>query len=71
VRRQVFELAVSTGSAAYDEELSLHRDRHHSVRLTARDGSSAALSDRMASFTEREQVVDSAGWLARDAKYGS
>jgi len=25
----------------------------------------------MASFTEREQVVDSAGWLARDAKYGS
>ena len=36
----------------------MHRDRHHSVRLTARDGSSAALSDRMASFTEREQVVE-------------
>jgi 2-methylisocitrate lyase-like PEP mutase family enzyme len=35
----------------------------------ARDGSSAALADRMASFTEREAVVDTAGYLARDAKY--
>jgi 2-methylisocitrate lyase-like PEP mutase family enzyme len=36
----------------------------------ARDGSSAALAERMASFTEREAVVDTAGYLARDAKYG-
>jgi 2-methylisocitrate lyase-like PEP mutase family enzyme len=36
----------------------------------ARDGSSAALADRMASFTEREGVVDTAGYLARDAEYG-
>jgi 2-methylisocitrate lyase-like PEP mutase family enzyme len=35
----------------------------------ARDGSSAALAERMASFTEREAVVDTAGYLARDAKY--
>jgi 2-methylisocitrate lyase-like PEP mutase family enzyme len=35
----------------------------------ARDGSSAALADRMASFTEREAVVDTAGYLARDATY--
>ena len=37
----------------------------------ARDGSSAALADRMASFTEREALVDTAGYLARDAKYAS
>jgi 2-methylisocitrate lyase-like PEP mutase family enzyme len=36
----------------------------------ARDGSSAALAERMVSFTEREGVVDTAGWLARDVKYG-
>jgi hypothetical protein len=35
----------------------------------ARDGSSAALAGRMASFTEREAVVDTAGYLARDATY--
>jgi 2-methylisocitrate lyase-like PEP mutase family enzyme len=35
----------------------------------AHDGSSAALAERMASFTEREAVVDTAGYLARDAKY--
>ncbi len=35
----------------------------------ARDGSSAALADRMASFTEREAVVDTAGYLGRDARY--
>ena len=36
----------------------------------ARDGSCAALADRMATFKEREDVVDTAGWLARAAKYG-
>jgi 2-methylisocitrate lyase-like PEP mutase family enzyme len=35
----------------------------------ARDGSSVALADQMASFTEREAVVDTAAYLARDAKY--
>jgi 2-methylisocitrate lyase-like PEP mutase family enzyme len=37
----------------------------------ARDGSSAALADRMASFKERESVVDTDGWLARGAEYGA
>jgi len=36
----------------------------------ARDGSCATLADRMATFKEREDVVDTAGWLARAAKYG-
>jgi 2-methylisocitrate lyase-like PEP mutase family enzyme len=36
----------------------------------ARDGSSAALAERMATFKEREDIVDTAGWLARDARYG-
>ena len=36
----------------------------------ARDGSSAALADRMVTFKEREDIVDTAGWLARAAKYG-
>ena len=36
----------------------------------ARDGSSAALADRMVTFKEREDVVGTAGWLARAAKYG-
>jgi len=35
----------------------------------ARDGSSAALADRMATFGERETVVDTAAYLKRDAKY--
>ena len=35
-----------------------------------RDGSCAALADRMATFKEREDVVDTAGWLVRAAKYG-
>ena len=35
----------------------------------ARDGSSVALAERMASFIEREAVVDTAAYLARDAKY--
>ncbi len=35
----------------------------------SRDGSSVALAERMASFTEREAVVDTAAYLARDTKY--
>src|SRR5262245_52726238 len=35
----------------------------------ARDGNSAALADRLASFQEREQVVDTAGYLALDQRY--
>jgi hypothetical protein len=35
------------------------------VAAIVRDGSSAALAERIASFTEREAVVDTAGYLAR------
>jgi len=34
----------------------------------ARDGSSASLADQMSSFNERETVVDTAGYLARDVR---
>ena len=41
------------------------------VVLTAikRDGNSAAIADRMASFTEREAVVDTAAYLELDQRY--
>jgi 2-methylisocitrate lyase-like PEP mutase family enzyme len=34
-----------------------------------RDGSSASVRDRLASFAEREEVVDLAGWSALDNRY--
>ena len=37
----------------------------------ARDGSAAAISADMATFKEREAVVDTAGFLARDKRYAS
>jgi 2-methylisocitrate lyase-like PEP mutase family enzyme len=37
----------------------------------ARDGSAAAMIEDMASFAEREAVVDTAGFLARDRRYGA
>jgi 2-methylisocitrate lyase-like PEP mutase family enzyme len=45
------------------------RAMDHVLAAIARDGSSVALADQMASFTEREAVVDTAAYLARDAKY--
>jgi 2-methylisocitrate lyase-like PEP mutase family enzyme len=41
------------------------------LQAIARDGSSAAMSADMASFKEREAVVDTAGFLARDKHYAS
>ncbi len=37
----------------------------------ARDGSAAAMIEDMASFKEREAVVDTAGYLARDRRYSA
>ena len=37
----------------------------------ARDGSAAAMRGEMASFAEREAIVDTAGYLARGKTYGS
>jgi len=36
-----------------------------------RDGNSAAVTDRLASFQEREQVVETATYLALDRRYGT
>ena len=37
----------------------------------ARDGNSAAVADRMASFTDREVAVDTAAWLELDRRYST
>jgi 2-methylisocitrate lyase-like PEP mutase family enzyme len=37
----------------------------------ASDGSSASLRDDMVSFKDREALVDTAGYIARDRRYGS
>src|SRR5262245_19292717 len=37
----------------------------------ARDGNSAAVADRMASFTDRETAVDTAKWLELDRRYST
>ncbi|MGH7331863.1 MAG: hypothetical protein ACREKS_03770 [Candidatus Rokuibacteriota bacterium] len=37
--------------------------------MIARDGNSAALADRMASFGEREAVVGTDGYLERGRRY--
>ena len=36
-----------------------------------RDGHSATLADRMASFTEREDIVGTESYLARDRRYAT
>jgi len=51
----------------------LQRAAIHAMRLTAatllRDGSSAAVREHLASFAERDQIVDLAGWTALDERY--
>jgi 2-methylisocitrate lyase-like PEP mutase family enzyme len=37
----------------------------------ARDGNSAAVADRMASFKDRETAVDTSGWLELDRRYST
>jgi 2-methylisocitrate lyase-like PEP mutase family enzyme len=37
----------------------------------ARDGSTAAMTADMASFKEREAVIDTPGYIARDKRYAS
>jgi 2-methylisocitrate lyase-like PEP mutase family enzyme len=45
------------------------RAMEDALAAIARDGSSAAVADRMASFKEREAIVDTDGYLARGAEY--
>ena len=53
----------------------LQRAAIHAMEATLtairRDGSSAAVTDRMVSFTEREGVVGTAAYLERDRKYAT
>jgi 2-methylisocitrate lyase-like PEP mutase family enzyme len=41
------------------------------LAVLRRDGNSAVLADRLASFQEREQVVDTAAYLALDRRYSA
>ena len=54
-----------------DEQRATIRAMDDVLAAIARDGSRAALDYRMAEFTDREALVDTAGYLARDAKYAS
>ena len=45
------------------------RAMEETLAAIARDGNSAALADRMASFSDRESAVDTPGWLALDRRY--
>jgi 2-methylisocitrate lyase-like PEP mutase family enzyme len=45
------------------------RAMEDTLAAIARDGNSAAVADRLASFTDRETAVDTAGWLALDRRY--
>jgi 2-methylisocitrate lyase-like PEP mutase family enzyme len=45
------------------------RAMEETLAAIARDGNSAAVADRMASFNEREAAVDTAAWLELDRRY--
>jgi 2-methylisocitrate lyase-like PEP mutase family enzyme len=45
------------------------RAMEETLAAIARDGNSATVADRMASFADRESAVDTAGWLALDRRY--
>ncbi len=45
------------------------RAMEDTLAAIARDGNSGAVADRLASFTDRETAVDTAGWLALDRRY--
>jgi len=47
------------------------RAMQRALAAIARDGSTAAMTADMASFKERETVIDTAGYIARDKRYAS
>jgi 2-methylisocitrate lyase-like PEP mutase family enzyme len=47
------------------------RAMEDTLAAIARDGNSAAVADRLASFTDRETAVDTAGWLELDRRYST
>jgi 2-methylisocitrate lyase-like PEP mutase family enzyme len=52
-----------------DTQRAAIRAMQRVLAAIARDGSAAAMIDDMASFKEREAVVDTAGFLARDQHF--
>ncbi|MFL4969320.1 MAG: oxaloacetate decarboxylase [Xanthobacteraceae bacterium] len=54
-----------------DTQRAAIRAMQRVLSCIARDGSAAAMSADMATFKEREAVVDTAGFLARDKRYAS
>jgi 2-methylisocitrate lyase-like PEP mutase family enzyme len=54
-----------------DTQRAAIRAMQRVLATIARDGNAAALIDDLASFKEREVVVDTAGWLARDKRYSA
>jgi 2-methylisocitrate lyase-like PEP mutase family enzyme len=52
-----------------DTQRAAIRAMQRVLAAIARDGSAAAMIGDMASFKEREAVVDTAGYLARDRRY--
>jgi 2-methylisocitrate lyase-like PEP mutase family enzyme len=54
-----------------DTQRAAIRAMQRVVGALARGGSAAAMSAEMASFAEREAVVDTAGFLTRDRRYAS
>jgi len=47
------------------------RAMEDTLAAIARDGNSGAVADRLASFTDRETAVDTAGWLELDRRYST
>lgn len=54
-----------------DTQRAAIRAMQRVLGVIARDGSAAAMADEMATFKEREAVVDTAGYLSRDRRYAS
>jgi 2-methylisocitrate lyase-like PEP mutase family enzyme len=54
-----------------DTQRAAIRAMQRVLAAIARDGSAAAVIEDLASFAEREAVVDTAGYLARDKRYGA
>ena len=47
------------------------RAMEETLAAIARDGNSAAVADRLASFADRETAVDTTAWLALDRRYST
>jgi 2-methylisocitrate lyase-like PEP mutase family enzyme len=69
--RRLQELGYHVVIIPSDTQRAAIKAMQRVLAVIARDGSAAAMIDDMASFKEREAVVDTAGYLARDKRYGA